>query len=140
MYVRSRDGTAELPLSKRPSVFIYKPFFSFPLQRLRISPSFSREENGRLSLYLSPHISLSVSRFLLSLAPSLPSLSLRFTFAHLIFILFYSLTRSVYYEIFSRVACGLCYFMLSRCFLSNGTFVLCAETAVDFKKSSANSA
>lgn len=98
MYVRSRDGTAELPLS--PNVPLYSfisRFFHSLYPCLLIILPFSltlslslvnaKEQTILLSLSLAPYLYLSS----LPPLPPFPLASLRFTFTHLIFILFYSL-------------------------------------------------
>lgn len=109
-------------LSLSFSLYSFMSFFSslfnvsfLPAEtRRRVVPSFP------LFLSVSSHFALH------TLCPS-----------HFYFTL-YSLTASVWYEIFSRVAYGLCYFVLGQCFLSNGTFVL-HKLVEDLKQPFANS-
>lgn len=127
MYVRemaqpSFRSQTFLPFSLLPSVFIYKLFFHLSSTSL----SFSRR-HGEGLFPLSLSFRPVSSHFALhTLCPS-----------HFYFTL-YSLTASVWYEIFSRVAYGLCYFVLGQCFLSNGTFVL-RKMVEDLKQPFANS-
>lgn len=92
------------------------------------SPSSSSETRRRVVPSLPVLLSVSSHFALHTLCPS------HFYFTP------YSLTASVSkrYEIFSRVAYGLCYFVPGQCFLSNGTFVL-YKMVEDLKQPFANS-
>jgi len=127
MYVREMarpSFRSQTFLSFSPSFSLYS-FISCFFHPSSTSPSFSRRHGEglfplSLSLCLCPLLTLH------TLCPS-----------HFYFTL-YSLTASVWYEIFSRVAYGLCYFVLGQCFLSNGTFVL-HKMVEDLKQPSVNS-
>lgn len=104
------------------SLYSFISFFFIPLQRLFPSPGDTEKGCSFFPLFLSVS-----SHFALhTLCPS-----------HFYFTL-YSPTASVWYEIFSRVAYGLCYFVLGQCFLSNGTFVF-HKMMEDLKQPFANS-
>lgn len=111
MYVRSRDGTAELPLSPNVPLYSFISRFFISPYPCNVSSSISlslsllvflsrtrKEQTILLSLSLALYLSLYLSSLPLPLPLLLPSLhSLCFAlpspapFTHLIFILFYSL-------------------------------------------------